>query len=121
MEAFSQIRDRRSAGTIRELTDRMVEQVRPEKVFLFGSFAEGSDTPESDYDFYLVVSDDADPWDARARARRAVRPVQDRPVDIVVGTNSRFEKYGPSPDTFFIEGEVFRKGLLLYDRAKGAQ
>ena len=38
-----------------------------------------------------------------------------RPIDIVVGTNSRFKKYVESKDSLMIEGEVQRNGILLYD------
>ena len=40
-----------------------------------------------------------------------------RPVDIVVGTYSRFRKFGESEDSLMIEGEVKRNGILLYDAA----
>lgn len=42
---------------IRELADRFVSELSPLKVYLFGSFAEGRENENSDYDFYVVVSD----------------------------------------------------------------
>lgn len=68
----------------------------PLKVILFGSFADGSYTEGSDYDFYIVVNDGRDIGEATDKAYRAVRYVKRRPVDIVVGTNSRFERKGNS-------------------------
>ena len=120
MSGLDYIRDRNTARNIEEITHCFVDKLEPLKVFLFGSFAEGSYTDDSDYDFYIVVKDDADPWEMRKLAQKAIRYVQDRPVDIIVGTNSRFEKYGPSPDSLFVEGEVYRKGRLLYDRTRPA-
>lgn len=113
---LTHISDTHSADNISTITRRFVEQVNPLKVYLFGSYANGSYNKDSDYDFYIVIHDNEDPWEARRKARRAIRYVQDRPVDIVVGTNSRFQKYGKSDDTLFIEGEVYKKGLLLYDK-----
>lgn len=115
MEGLDQIKDKVYAQNIEEITQRFIEQLSPLKVFLFGSFADGSYNNQSDYDFYIVVHDQANTQEARRMARRAIRSVQKRPVDIVVGTNSRFEKYGNSDDTLFVEGEVFKKGRLLYD------
>ncbi|MBR1711518.1 MAG: nucleotidyltransferase domain-containing protein [Clostridia bacterium] len=116
MAGLDQVKDLDSAKNIEEITRCFVEQFSPLKVFLFGAFADGSYNDQSDYDFYIVVNDEADTWEIRNRAQRAIRNVQNRPVDIVVGTNSRFEKYGPSLDSLFVEGEVFRKGKLLYDQ-----
>ena len=114
--SLNQIADQETARNIEEITNRFVDQLNPVKVFLFGSFADGSYNDSSDYDFYIVVKDNDDPWDSRRRARRAIRDIQKRPVDIVIGTNSRFQKYGTSADTLFIECEVFKKGVLLYDQ-----
>ena len=118
MIGLDQVKDKDSARNIEEITRRFVDQLSPVKVFLFGSFADGSYTNQSDYDFYIVVDDQANPQETRRMARRAIRNVQNRPVDIVVGTNSRFEKYGTSGDTLFVEGEVFKKGRLLYDQKR---
>ena len=47
-----------------------------------------------------------------AKAYKAVRRVKQRPVDIVLGTRSRFEARKEIPS---VENEVYRKGVLLYD------
>ena len=115
--SLSKIEDRNIVKNIEEITNCFVNQIDPMKVFLFGSFANGSYGADSDFDFYIVVNDNVDPWDTRKKARKAIRNIQKRPVDIVIGTNSRFQKYGTSADTLFIEGEVFKKGVLLYDQS----
>ena len=82
----------------------------------FGSFADGSYTDESDYDFYIVIDDEGNTGTVSDQAYRSLRSVQNRPVDIVVGTNSRFEKIAAFPGSLQIEGEVVRNGILLYDK-----
>lgn len=114
--SLSKIADQESAHNIEEITNCFVDQLKPVKIFLFGSFADGSYDDQSDYDFYIVVRDGEDLWDSRKKARKAIRYIQKRPVDIVIGTDSRFQKYGNSSDTLFIEGEVFKKGMLLYEQ-----
>lgn len=43
---------------IAEITRRLVEYRRPERIHLFGSAARGDDSPDSDLDFREVVPDD---------------------------------------------------------------
>ena len=45
---------------IAEMTDRLVKVLNPERVYLFGSFADGSYSEGSDYDFYIVVNNGTD-------------------------------------------------------------
>ena len=97
---------------IEELKNRFVQALSPLSVYLFGSFADGSYTKESDYDFFIVVEDDAsDLAEITARAYRSIRNVKRRSVDIVVSTKSRFENRKTIPS---VENEVYRKGVLLY-------
>ena len=97
---------------ILSLKNRIVEQLSPLKVYLFGSYAEGTSREDSDYDFYIVVDDSKTDWyDQTLQAYKAIRPIRTRPVDILVGTNSTFEKRKQHPS---IEREVSQKGVLLY-------
>lgn len=111
------IKDRIIAENIKELVQVFVNKVDPIKVLLFGSYAKGSYTDDSDYDFYLVIDDGRDVMETMRQARRASINIKKRPVDIVVGTNSRFESKRRMADyTQMIEGEVERDGILLYER-----
>ena len=98
---------------IEEMKSRLVEQLSPERVYLFGSFASGTGTAKSDLDFYVVVQDDGqDLAELTARAYKAVRKSKKRPVDILVGTTAVFEARKEIPSS--VEQEVYRKGVLLY-------
>ena len=97
---------------IEEIKEQFVKALSPVRIYLFGSFAAGTNTDESDYDFYIVLNDSTrDLAEASANAYRSIRHVKKRPVDIVVGTDSRFEERKLQPT---IENEVFTKGVLLY-------
>ena len=97
---------------IEELKNQLVAQLTPVSVYLFGSFATGTQTEESDLDFYIVVEDGADDLaDLTTQAYRAIRKVKKRPVDIIIGTKSRFEKSKAMPS---VENEVYERGVLLY-------
>lgn len=98
---------------ITELTQRLIAQLLPVRIYLFGSFADHSFTEESDLDFYIIVQDSVSDIPAETmRAYKAIRGVKRRPVDIIVGTRSRFEERKGIPS---VENEVYRKGVLLYE------
>lgn len=100
---------------IEELTSHIVEQLLPLQIYLFGSYASNTFTKESDFDFYIIVPDTVSDIPAETtNAYKSIRRVKQRPVDIVVGTVSRFEARKETPS---IENEVYRKGVLLYDAA----
>lgn len=103
---------------INALTARLVEALSPLKVYLFGSFAYGTPGSDSDYDFYVILDDSKTDWHTQTvKAYKAIRHARTRPVDILVGTVSRFEDRKTAPS---IENEVFNKGVLLYDASKAA-
>ena len=72
---------------INELCGQFVSQLSPLRVYLFGSFADGTNSEQSDLDFYIVMKDGTiNLVDLTARAYRAIREVKRRPVDIILGT-----------------------------------
>lgn len=120
IENLSRIKDSDYVENIREMTKSFVSNVAPLKVILFGSFANGTYSDESDYDFYLVIDDGRSVRDVTDKAYASVMYIKKRPVDIVVGTNSRFESKGKSTHSLMVEGEVQRNGILLYDQMTNA-
>lgn len=97
---------------IEELKNQFVNHLSPVRIYLFGSYATGTYNEDSDLDFYIVVDDEVSDLSAlTTQAYRAIRRVKQRPVDIIVGTKSRFENRRKIPS---VENEVYRKGVLLY-------
>jgi predicted nucleotidyltransferase len=43
---------------LRELQEKIVNAVPVERLYLFGSYATGSQNEDSDYDFYVVLPND---------------------------------------------------------------
>ena len=102
--------------TVREQLDTICrvirETVETEKIYLFGSYAYGTPDKDSDFDIYVVMPDHAvDLAGLTAGAYKAIRNVKKRPVDIVLGTLSRFNARKQFPS---IEQEVDSKGVVLY-------
>ena len=97
---------------VKEISDRLAEAYRPERIYLFGSAARGERGPDSDYDFLVVVPDEAPP--ERRTARLAYRVLRGTGVaaDIVVWTHSSFMNRLHLPAS--LPAAVAREGVLLH-------
>ena len=97
---------------IEQIKEKLVRQLSPEKIYLFGSFADGTADEGSDVDIYIIVKDDTENLvDLMAEAYKSIRNVRSRAVDIIIGTESRFES---RKNRAGLENEVLNKGVLLY-------
>ena len=77
---------------INQIKEKFISKLSPVKIYLFGSFANGTANDDSDFDFYIIVNDDTQNLvDLTAEAYKSIRSVRSRAVDIVIGTESRFE------------------------------
>ena len=102
---------------ILSMIDCFLKALNPLRIYLFGSFANGTQTPESDYDFYIVVDDESPDnnliW--ASSAYKSLRKIKNRrPVDILVNTNNNFNKYKLQASR--IENEISKKGIVIYER-----
>jgi predicted nucleotidyltransferase len=69
----------------RAIIDRLVRELRPEKIILFGSYAYGTPTPDSDVDLLIIMETDAPRKERHWAVSRLLIPRQ-FPVDILVKT-----------------------------------
>lgn len=99
---------------IKFLADTIASSLHPLKIYLFGSFAEGRNTNDSDYDFYIIMSDDDNRnlIDLIVSAQKSLRHKKKRAVDILVNHLSTFNILKDSPLT--VENDVANKGVLIY-------
>lgn len=99
-------------GRIRAVARRIGRQLRPRKVILFGSYASGHATVESDVDLLVIM-----PSRRRPAARAAVvsRLLDPRPfaVDILVRTPREVARRVAMRDSF-IE-DILQHGKVLYE------
>ena len=98
---------------IENITNIIVHTVKPERVYLFGSYADGIPNASSDYDFYVVVPDDGERPSVLTEIiyHALYGKTGSKPVDVLVKCYSDFESRKTLPT---IEREVIRKGVLLY-------
>lgn len=101
---------------IEKLKESIVKALNPTKIYLFGSFAEGKQKEDSDFDFYVVMQDDTDErmLSLTAKAYKAIIGIGNRAVDIIVNKEHRFNSLKNLSLT--VENEVARKGVLVYGK-----
>ncbi|MFC7333869.1 nucleotidyltransferase family protein [Rhodocista pekingensis] len=100
------------AAALGFLCDRLVAELRPRQIWLFGSRARGDARPDSDIDLLVVLPDGLEP---RCYApRRVLRPVaaSGLAVDIVPAAWGEFVAARGDPGA--LAHRVVREGRLLY-------
>jgi uncharacterized protein len=96
---------------IRNVTRQIVQQFRPQKVILFGSYAYGQPTEDSDVDLLVVMDTDESPLHVAAKIAAAIE--HPFPLDIVVRTSVEFASAVHRRGVFATE--VATKGITLYE------
>jgi predicted nucleotidyltransferase len=105
--------DRAVSDQIAILKDLIVETIPVEQIYLFGSYAYGTPTPDSDLDLYVIMKDDAPLPELEAEQQIALAFLgrKSMPADIVVSKKSRFQRRLTAPT---LEQEVATKGIVIY-------
>jgi predicted nucleotidyltransferase len=96
---------------IQEMARRIVAEVNPIKVILFGSRAQGAVRPDSDVDLLVIQRDPVTQRQEAARLRRLLRDFR-VPIDIVVVGQSFAERYWDIPGSVLYP--AFQEGRVLY-------
>jgi len=104
------------AKTLPKAVKRLVAELKPEKIILFGSYAYGNPTPDSDVDLLIVMETNGREKEMYRAASLLLYP-REFPVDIVVKTPKEIEAAlkGGVVNGFFIR-ELVKKGKILYGR-----
>lgn len=99
---------------INAVVRRIVQEFNPEKVILFGSYAYGKPTADSDVDLLVVMESNERPAKRTARVLGAILDVKTFPMDLLVRTPQELENRLTIGD-FFMQ-EVIERGKALYVR-----
>ena len=97
---------------INEIIQRIVENFKPEKIILFGSYANGMPTEDSDLDLLIIKDSDLP---ARMQNRKVRKMVSNLriPVDVIVKTAKEFETYKDIIGTIIYPANKF--GKVIYE------
>ena len=101
------------AETLPPAIERLIREINPEKIILFGSYAYGHPTPDSDVDLLVVVRSD-EPY--RARYMRVAMALYPRlfPLDLIVKTPEEIDEALQTCSPFL--QEIYTRGICLYER-----
>lgn len=104
--------DNQTINQLEKIKQTILNKVEIEAIYLFGSYANGVPTEDSDFDLYIVIPDDSiRPLEAAQIINNAIYEDQRKPVDILVGRASDFHRRKLLPT---IERTVVRDGVMLY-------
>jgi uncharacterized protein len=104
------------AETLPGAIEHLVSELKPEKIILFGSYAYGNPTPDSDVDLLVIMKTKAKEIDRYLAVSNLLYPRQ-FPVDILVKTPREVEAESRKKGNFFMR-EILTKGKVIYERSK---
>ena len=99
-------------AAIDDVVERLVAEFHPEQIWLFGSYAWGEPTADSDLDFVVVVSASADSYLRRAQKAQMCMFGIPMAADIMVPTRTEFERYQNVKSS--LTHKIINQGRLLY-------
>lgn len=97
-----------------EMVRRIVTALCPEKIILFGSYAYGKPSNDSDVDVLVILETSARPVDRYLAVSRLLRP-RPFPLDILVRTPDEIRQALQQGDTFI--RDILRQGRVLYEHS----
>ena len=101
-----------SQATIEEVTSRLVKVYDPLEIYLFGSYAWGTPTDDSDLDLLVVMSTDLPPAKRSIPLQLLFRPMPCS-MDILVYTPQEVDKCNGTVN--HIITTAFQTGTIYYD------
>ena len=100
--------------SLRPAIQKIVRELAPQKIVLFGSYAYGSPNPHSDVDLLVIMESDQ-PHKERSWAVSRLLLPRPFPVDILVKTPKEVKDALAAGD-FFLK-EILTRGVVLYERS----
>ncbi len=102
-----------SQETIQEVTNRIVQYMQPEKVVLFGSYANGIPTEDSDLDLLVIKSTDLPNGKRTSDLRAHLRDLKIS-IDLLIRTPNEIEYWIETPMAFTTQ--ILKEGKTLYEQ-----
>ena len=101
---------------ILEVVEKLRSEYEPLKIILFGSYAYGNPTKDSDIDLLILKNTDKRRADRFVEVKRIIyNPDLKIPISPLVYTPEELEERLKIGDDFV--KEIVRKGIVLYERA----
>ena len=101
----------RIPDSIKHITEEIVKSLSPERIILFGSYAYGNVTYNSDVDLLVILNTDLKGAERQRVVSRLIHP-RLLPLDIIVKTPEEIRESKNRIDPFL--NEILEKGIELY-------
>ncbi|MBM4136106.1 MAG: nucleotidyltransferase domain-containing protein [Nitrospirota bacterium] len=98
---------------LKNIVDKIINNFNPDKIILFGSYAYGHPTVDSDMDIMIVMDTDEKPHKRAVSVRKVLKGIG-IPKDIIVKTPEEFERFKDIVGT--IVYPAAHKGRIIYER-----
>ncbi len=102
-----------SKEKIEKIVKIIIEKYSPEKIILFGSYANGNPTEDSDVDF-LIVKDTELPRYKRSREIRKYLRGLKAPIDLIVYNRDEIEEWKNVKNAFITQ--IVKNGKVMYEK-----
>lgn len=100
---------------IKQIVQKLVNELYPLKIILFGSHAWGNPTEDSDIDLLIITEEtNVSRLKRVSRAYSALREFASVPVDILIRSAEEYNTTNNIKGSFFFE--ISKSGLILYER-----
>lgn len=100
---------------LEDIKNKVVPEISPEKIYLFGSYAKNNYDSESDIDLFFVVKNNGS---LRKTQRKISRLLKDRliPMDIIVYSQEKMESHKNIIGT--LPYRINQEGELIYEKER---
>ena len=102
-------------SAIHRVARRIAQEFRPDKIILFGTYAEGGPTPDSDVDLLVVLPHEGKSWRRAAAIRGRIQA--DFPLDLLVRAPEEMRRRIAAGDPFL--RHMQDTGEVLYEKPHG--
>ncbi len=100
---------------IAQMAQKIAEQYQPEKIILFGSYAQGTASEQSDIDLLIVIKNSELPRHKRTQPiRKMLWGSIDVPKDILVYTQAEVDEWKHVKEAFITT--AVNAGKVLYEK-----
>ena len=99
------------SSDVQELAETIRRDFHPQKIVLFGSWAWGTPTEDSDVDLLVVLPFDGKPWRMASTIRERIQARC--PLDLLVRTPDQVQSRLALNDSFMTD--ILTRGKVLYE------
>ncbi len=98
------------------IVDKIVREIQPERIILFGSYARGDFNRDSDLDLFIIKEGEES---SRVMRRKVDALLWGRhfPMDIIVRKSAEVEWNFRAKNPFYIH-HIFKDGKVLYEKER---